>query len=248
MFDIKDKVAIVTGATSGIGLAAAKAIADKGGKVALCDISEERGQQALKEFAPGSAAFMKCDVSKEDQVKALVQFAVDKFGALDIMVCNAGVANKLCLGSEADPEEYMRVFAVNQFGVMLCMKHATAQMVKQGTPGSIVCLASVEAFIASAYLLPYVATKGAVNQMVKAEALAQAKRGIRVAAVAPGGVITNMLNEGAIGEKFFEQTIAKHPIGRLAQPEEIAHAIVFCIENEFVTGSTVLVDGGFTAQ
>ena len=248
MFDIKDKVAVVTGAGGGIGLATAKAILAKGGKVVICDILKQRGEEALKELDPKRAAFMACDVSKEEDVKALVQFAVDKFGRLDVMVANAGLANEFLNGTDVSFEEYKRVIGVNQFGVMLCMKYGVAQMLKQGTKGAVVCTASIEGFIGEAHLLPYNATKGAVIQMVKSEALARAKNGIRVNAVAPGYVDTNLVNRKAMGDKRYDSLAAKHPLGRLGTADEIAHGMIFCIENEFVTGTTILVDGGYTAQ
>ena len=248
MFDIKDKVAVVTGAGGGIGLATAKAILAKGGKVVICDILKQRGEEAMKELDPKRAAFMACDVSKEEDVKALVQFAVDKFGRLDVMVANAGLGNKIMNGTDVSFEEYKRVIGVNQFGVMLCMKYGVAQMLKQGTKGAVVCTASIEGFIGEAHLLPYNATKGAVIQMVKSEALARAKNGIRVNAVAPGYVETNLVKREAMGEEKYNNLVARHPIGRLGAADEIAHGMIFCIENEFVTGATILIDGGYTAQ
>lgn len=251
MFAIKDKVAIVTGGASGIGLATVAAFLEKGGKVVIADFNEEGGKKAetdFKEKGFENVVFAKVDVSQEDEVKQLVEFAVDTYGALDIMINNAGIGGQGKLGISMTAEEYHRVIAVNQFGVFYGMKYAIEQMQRQGSKGSVVNISSIEGSIGEPILLDYNASKGAVNQMTKAAALAYSAQGIRVSAVAPAYVDTGMVNPEAMGQEWYDSLIERHPVARLGTSEELAHAICFAVENEFVTGTTIMVDGGYTAQ
>ena len=248
MFDVKDKTAIVTGAAGGIGLAVAKAILAKGGKVVLCDVADDKGAKAANALGSDRVAFKACNVANEEDVKAAVAFAVERFGSLDVMCANAGVTNRLFNGAEAPFAEFKRVVEIDQYGVFLCMKYAVEQMQRQGAPGAIVCTASMEGLIAAPSMMPYNAAKAAVINMVRCGALAHAKDGIRFNAVAPGYVMTEMASKEALGEEIYNSLIADIPLARGAHPEEIAHAYLFLIENEFVTGTTVVIDGGFTAK
>lgn len=247
MFDLKGKIAIVTGGASGIGLATVRAFLEKGAKVVFADYNEEAGRKVEKDLKDTYAdvVFENVDVSDEKSVEKLVLVTVERFGRLDIMVNNAGVGI-LKASHELSDEEYKRVISINQDGVFYGCKYAIQEMLKTGG-GAIVNTASILGSVGEPGAMAYNASKGAVNLMTKSLAVEYGDRGIRVNAVAPAYVETGMVNKEALGD-FYDSLVARHPIGRLGRPEEIAHAIVFLCENEFVTGTTVLVDGGYTAK
>ncbi|MGK7377063.1 SDR family NAD(P)-dependent oxidoreductase [Planococcus sp. 1R117A] len=246
--ELTGKVAVVTGAASGIGLAAAKALLDKGAKVVVADINVEGGEAAAKQFKGTGAevVFIEFDASQEDSVANLVAETVKQFGRIDIMVNNAGV-RALSETHELSYEDYRKVIAVNQDGVFFGSKHAIREMLKTGG-GVIVNTASILGSVGEANAFAVTASKGAVNLMTKSLALKYADKNIRVNAVSPGYIETGMSNRNTLKPELYAKAVAKHPIGRLGRPEEVAHAIIFLCENDFVTGSTVMVDGGYTAQ
>lgn len=247
MTDLKDKVAIITGGASGIGLATVKAFLDKGAKVVIADYNEEYGksvEQELKQIYK-DVVFIKTNVADEKQVENLVAETVKQFGKLDVIFNNAGIGVQKP-SHELTDEEYKRVISINQDGVFYGSKYAIREMLKTGG-GSVISTSSILGSVGEPTSMPYAASKGAVNQITKSLALEYADRNIRVNAVAPGFVESGMVNKEALGE-FYDGLVAKHPLGRLGRPEEIAHAVVFLAENDFVTGTTVLVDGGYLAQ
>ncbi|WP_033542551.1 SDR family NAD(P)-dependent oxidoreductase [Planococcus sp. CAU13] len=245
--DLAGKVAVVTGGASGIGLAAAKAYLAKGTKVVVADFNEEGGRQAVEDLkSSGEVDFFQVDVSNEEAVENMIRFAVDTFGTIDILVSNAGVG-ALSETHELSYEDYHKVIAVNQDSVFFGAKHAIRHMMNNGG-GVIINTASILGSVGEAGAFAYNASKGAVNLMTKSLALQYANKNIRVNAVAPGYVESGMVNRDALGPEFYDQLVNKHPIGRLGRPEEIAHAIIFLSENDFMTGTTILVDGGYTAQ
>ena len=241
------KVAIVTGGASGIGLATVKAFLEKGAKVIIADFNEEGGQQAEQQLKQGDAevAFVKVDVASEESVGQLVAATVERYGRVDIMVNNAGIG-VLSVTHELTYEDYHKVVSINQDGVFFGAKHAIKNMLENGG-GVIINTSSILGSVGEGGAFAYNATKGAVNLMTKSLAIQYAEHKIRVNAVAPGYVESGMVSKEALGD-FYDALVDKHPIGRLGQPEEIAHAIVFLVENEFVTGSTLMVDGGYTAH
>jgi len=247
MFQLKDKVTVVTGAASGIGLATAAAFAEKGAKVVLSDYDSEKGEARTNELKEKGhdVLFIKTDVSKEQEVKELIEKTVDQFGRIDVIVNNAGVGAQGDMHETSD-EEYKRVISINQDGVFYGSKYAVQQMLKTGG-GVIINMSSILSLVGEPTAFAYNASKGAVRLMTQSMALRYAKDNIRVTAIAPGYVETGMVNKEALGE-YYDGLVAKHPIGRLGQPEEIAHAVVFAVENEFVTGITIPVEGGYTAQ
>lgn len=248
MFDIKDKVAIVTGGASGIGLATVEMILEKGGKPVIFDYNEESGKKEAERLG---VKFIKVDVSKEEQVKNAVAEVVSEFGHLDIMDANAGI-NPIAGLLNLTMETYQRAVEINQNGVLFCDKYAIEQMVKQGTPGAVVNTSSVSGLVGQAHELAYNTTKFAVRGMTKSLALEYAPHNIRVNSIHPACVLSNMVNEDVIGHEMMQEMIALHPIsaatGRIGLPEEIAHGIIFAIENTFMTGAQVVLDGGWTVQ
>lgn len=247
MTDLKDKVAVVTGGASGIGLATAKAFLAKGAKVVIGDYNEDSGkavEQQLKETFE-NVLFVRTDVAEEQSVENLVKTAVDKFGQLDIIFNNAGIGIQKPTHELTD-DEYKRVIAVNQDGVFYGIKYALREMLKTGG-GAIINTSSILGTVGEPTSIPYAASKGAVNLITKSVALEYANRNIRVNAVAPGFIESGLVNKESLGD-FYDGLVAKHPVGRLGNPEEIAHAVVFLAENDFVTGTTIHVDGGYTAK
>ncbi|MFC5465728.1 SDR family NAD(P)-dependent oxidoreductase [Lederbergia graminis] len=247
MYDLKDKVAIVTGGASGIGLATVKAFINKGAKVVIADYNEDGGKSVETDLKSSGAdvTFIYVNAAEEKSVENLVQETVKTYGRLDIMVNNAGIG-VLAETHELSYEDYHKVIAINQDGVFYGAKYAIREMLKTGG-GSIVNTASILGHVGEAGAFAYNASKGAVNILTKSLALEYADKNIRVNAVCPGYVESGMVNKEALGD-FYDGLVARHPIGRLGTADEIAHGIIFLCENEFVTGSSLMIDGGYTAQ
>ena len=240
----KDKVAIVTGGASGIGLATAKKLLAEGAKVVIGDVSKDLDNviKSLGENAIG----VYTDVSKESDVINLVNKAVNTFGHLDYMVANAGVGGSPNKLDDVSMEEWQNVIGINQTGIYLCDKYAIKSMLKTGG-GAIVNTTSMYGLVGSPTSYAYSASKGAIVQMTRTTSLMYAKDNIRVNAVAPGYVDTPIL---ALAPKEMKEAMASSlPIGRLGRDTEIAEAICFLLSNEssFITGSILTCDGGVTA-
>ncbi|NRG48030.1 SDR family oxidoreductase [Bacillus sp. CRN 9] len=246
MINLDGKTVVVTGGASGIGLATVNAFIDKGSKVVLADFNEQAGKTIEQQFKNEGkeVKFVKVDVSDEQSIKNMVAETVNVFGQIDILVNNAGFGS-MSPTHERSYEDYLKIVNVNQGGVFLGSKYAITEMLKTGG-GSIINTASILGYVAQAGALPYNAAKGAVVTMTKSLAVEYADKNIRVNAVAPGFIESGAVNKEALGD-FYDGLVDKHPIGRLGRPEEIAHAIIFLAENEFITGTTVTVDGGYTA-
>jgi NAD(P)-dependent dehydrogenase (short-subunit alcohol dehydrogenase family) len=253
MHDFIGKVALVTGGGVGIGRATALAFASAGAKVVIGNRNVERGIDTVERIrsAGGEAVFLRTDVTAAADVEALVALAVSEYGALDCAFNNAGIFASLSPITEDLEQDFDRVMATNAKGVWLSMKYELKQMLKQGR-GTIVNNASVGGLIGSPKgTASYTASKHAVIGLTKAAALENARRGIRVNAVAPAVIDTDMGTSFA-GE--LEITIEDfgrmHPIGRVGQPEEVAAAVLWlCSEqSSFMLGHTLILDGGYTAQ
>lgn len=247
MAKLQDKVAIITGGASGIGLATVRAFLEKGAKVVIADYNETAGEAVEKELKETyeDVLFVKVNIGDEQEVERLVAETVNHFGKLDIIYNNAGIGIQKAT-HEMTAEEYKRVIAINQDGVFYGSKYAIREMLKTGG-GTIINTSSILGTVGEPNSIPYAASKGAVNLMTKSLALEYADRNIRVNAVAPGFIESGLVNKENLGD-FYDGLVAKHPIGRLGNPEEIAHAVVFLAENDFVTGTTIHVDGGYTAK
>lgn len=247
MFDINGKSAVVTGGASGIGLATVKALLNKGAKVVFADLDESTGADLEKELNElGEAVFVNADVSKEEDVKNAIDTAVEKFGSLDILFNNAGIGAQ---GSvhETSYEDYQKVIKVNQDGVFFGIKHGAKAMLNNEDGGAIVNTSSILGTSGEPTAFVYNASKGAVNLMTRSAALQYAKDGIRVNSVSPGYVESGMVNREALGD-YYESLVDRHPIGRLGTAEELAHSVIYLIENTNTTGEILHVDGGYTAQ
>jgi len=257
---LKDKVAIITGGSSGIGRATAILFGREGAKVIVtADRNVEGGNETVRlvKVAGGEAMFVKADVAKEEDAQRTVKIAVDKYGRLDILVNNAGWV-LISPFEETTTEQFDKVVSVDFKGTFLMSKYAIPQMKKQGR-GVIVNLGSVAGHVGQVDHAVYCGTKGAVIAMTRAMAIELAPHNIRVNSVSPGSVDTPMLRgdirQEAImhkedPEKLIEERTKEGVLGRWATPEEIAPVILYLASDDssYVTGADMLVDGGWTAK
>jgi len=254
MADIrKRKVALVTGAGSGIGRATAIAFARAGYTVVLADVGIAAGHAVLDEIkaAGAQAIFIRCDVTDPVDVADMVEQVVTQYGRLDAAFNNAGIEGDSVSTGECSQENWERVLAVNLTGVWLCIRNEVRQMLKQDSGGAIVNCASVAGLTGIAAMPAYVASKHGVVGLTKVAALDYAKDRIRVNAVCPGAIITPMLERVmGDGEEGKQSILANEPVGRLGTPPEIAETVLWlCGEGaSFITGQAIAVDGGWTAR
>jgi NAD(P)-dependent dehydrogenase (short-subunit alcohol dehydrogenase family) len=253
---LQGKVAIVTGAGAGIGEATAELFAEEGAAVVVAERNVESGTETARRIVEsgGRAQFIETNVADEASVEQMVAETVRVFGAIHVLVNNAAVF--VLRGIEATPEEWREILDVNVVGPALVAKHAVPH-IKQAGGGSIVNLGSISSFIAQPHFVTYNATKAAVSSMTRCMALDLAADRIRVNAVCPGAVWTQIV-ERQCREKGLDRTEANadptwggaHMLKRIADPREIAYAILFLASDEasFITASNMMVDGGYTAQ
>jgi NAD(P)-dependent dehydrogenase (short-subunit alcohol dehydrogenase family) len=253
---VKNKVILITGGALGIGRAACKVLAKEGAKVALTDILDEEGEEVVATIRSdgGTARFWNLDVSNEKEVERVFDEVREEFGSIDVLVNNAGISGPDKPTHELTEEEWNKLFAINVNGVFLCTKHAIPFM-KEAGGGSIINLSSIYGLIGAGDIPPYHASKGAVRLMTKNDALIYAGDNIRVNSVHPGFIWTPLVEKmGEASEEGVEQfrknLDSKHPIGHVGEPMDIAHGILYLAsdESKFVTGSELVIDGGYTCQ
>ena len=249
---VEGKVALVTGAASGIGRAAALLFAREGARVMVSDIDATQGADtaAAIRAAGGQAEFLQADVSDEPQVRQLVARCLERFGRLDCALNNAGISGPMAPLQQIELADWLRTLAINLGGVFLCMKHEIPVMQRQGG-GAIVNTASGSGFIATPFMAPYCASKHGVLGLTKTAAVENARSGIRVNAICPGGTDTPMLRASMRQDPAVEKMIlASMPGGRLGQAAEVAEAAVWLCSDRaaFVSGESMLVDGGSVAR
>jgi NAD(P)-dependent dehydrogenase (short-subunit alcohol dehydrogenase family) len=249
---MEGKVAIVTGGSAGIGRATAVAFAAEGASVTVADVDDDRGKEVVVaiEESGGHAFFVHADVSVADDVRAMVEATVERFGRLDFAFNNAGIEGQPAPTAECTRENWDRTLGINLTGVFLCMQAEIPAMLASGG-GAIVNCASIAGLVGFPGMVAYVATKHGVVGATRATALELAPQGIRVNAVCPGAIETEMVMRAAQAQpELIDQTVAAHPIGRMGRPEEIASSVLWlCSESaSFVTGQALAVDGGYTTH
>jgi len=248
---LRDKVAVVTGATKGIGLAIAEEYTKEDARVVLTGRSVDLGVLAADEITARGheALFVQCDVSQSDQVQQLVQKTVQHFGRLDIMVSNAGINNKAEF-LDVKEEDWDSVIAVNLKGVFLCGQAAAKQMVKQDQGGVIINMSSVMGVLGLKNQVAYSASKGGINQLTKVMGLGLIDYGIRVNGIGPGAVNTELMKRVGHNKELMDMILKRTPIGRVAECSEIGRVAVFLASDDasFMVGQTVYPDGGRMIQ
>lgn len=249
---LQGKVALVTGAASGIGRATALAAAREGARLLVVDAvaAGEETARLIKQ-AGGEAVFCKCDVTRAAEVEAMVAAAVKNFGRLDCAHNNAGIAGRQLKTADDTEENFDRVIAVDLKGVWLCMKYEILQMLKQGEGGAIVNTASAAGLVGSHGMPAYSAAKHGVVGLTRVAALEYARNNIRVNCVCPGVIDTAMVAEiSGSHPRMKEKLVAAEPVRRLGKPEEVGEAVVWLLSGfaSFVSGAAMPVDYGLTAQ
>lgn len=249
MGDLSNKVALITGATSGIGGDTAVLFAEHGANVVLSGRRDQEGNDVLAQVrkAGGDGIFVKTDVSQAADVERLVKTAVDKFGRVDVAFNNAGIEGNWKPMTELTEQDWDDVIDINLKGVWLSLKFEIQQMLKQSTGGTIVNMSSVAGLMGTPAAAPYGASKHGVISLTKTAALEFAKQKIRVNAVCPAVIETPMGNR-LFGAPDVQKTmVAMHPIGRLGTPREVAEAVLFMCSDKssFMTGHYMVMDGGF---
>lgn len=252
MTALEGKVGIVTGGSAGIGRATALAAASEGAAVVVSDVDEERGEAVAAEIRDGGgeAAFVRCDVSSDGEVEQMVAATVERFGHLDFAFNNAGIEGVPAPVQEATPELWARIIAVNLTGVWSCMRHQVPHLLARGG-GSIVNCSSIAGLVGFPGMTGYVASKFGVVGLTKTVALEGAEHGVRVNAVCPGVIDTEMVERFTRGDAEAEQQlVASEPMARMGTPREIADTVVWLCSDKasFVTGQAIAVDGGYVAR
>jgi len=244
---LKDKVAVITGASTGIGKGIAKIFISEGAKVAICARNEDLFKAAIDELGKENCIAVKCDVTKSDDVKNLINKTVEKFGRINIVVNNAGKnPARLFTIEDTTEEEWDEYQGINAKGSFLVSKYAIPQIRKAGG-GSIIMITSISANVGQANVGCYNSSKAAQQGLVKSMAVDFAKDKIRVNAISPAWVMVENLQEKR--EKIIDFINSMHPVGRIGYPEDIAWAAVYLASDEstWVTGSVFDIDGGYTA-
>jgi NAD(P)-dependent dehydrogenase (short-subunit alcohol dehydrogenase family) len=246
------RVALITGGNSGIGAAASKRVAELGAQVVITGRRQSEGRRLVNDIRrnSGSAAFLQADLSQPDQVKRIVPFVLETFGRLDYAFNNAGISGDNRPLTDQTERNFDSVFAVNVKALFLLLQDEVKQMMAQGQGGSIVNTASVGGLLAFPTAGPYVASKHAVLGLTKTAAIECGRYGIRVNAVSPGAIRTEMLLDVFGTQAALDRMSAVHPIGRIGRPEEIADAVawLFSDRSSYYTGQSLTLDGGLTAQ
>lgn len=240
----KEKVAVVTGGASGIGLATTKKLLSEGANVVILDL--KMGEEIINSLGE-NVLYLKCDVSNEENVKNCIEEIIKKFDHIDYLVANAGIGGSSSKPHEVSMDEWNKVISVNQTGIFLLNKYVINEMLKSGK-GAVVNTSSMYGLVGSTTSFAYSASKGAINQMTRSLALTYARENIRVNAIAPGYVDTPILS--MVPDNIKEAMGNELPIGRLGKDTEIANLICYLLSDDasFITGAIIPIDGGFTAK
>ena len=246
---LKDKVAIIAGGTKGIGLGIALEFVHEGAKVVVGGTTDKNGQAAIDEIkaAGGDGLFINCDVANLAALDNIVEQTIDRFGRLDIYVANAGIndANKTHF-LDITPEQYERIMAVNLKGMFFGGQKAAQQMVAQGDGGVIINMSSVNAYLALDSQVVYTISKGGIQQLTKVQAVALAPHNIKVNAIAPGPIETDLMRRVGSDKQLMDTILSRTPQGRIGTPQECGRLAVFLAsdDSDFIFGQSIFIDGG----
>jgi len=246
---LKDKVAVVAGGTKGIGLGIALEFVHEGAIVVVGGSTDENGRAALKEIAAagGDGLFVNCDVSSLNDLDKIIEKTVDRFGRLDIYVANAGINDaKKTHFLDITPEQYDRIMNVNLRGMFFGGQKAARQMVAQGEGGVIINMSSVNAYLALDSQVVYTTSKGGVQQLTKVQAVALADHNIKVNAIAPGPIETDLMRRVGSDKQLMDTILSRTPLGRIGTPQECGRLAVFLAseDSDFIFGQSIYIDGG----
>ncbi|MCB1454949.1 MAG: SDR family oxidoreductase [Nitratireductor sp.] len=247
---LENKVAIITGGAQGIGYAIAERYVREGAEVVICDVDDEAGEAAETALRKiGRTKYLHCNVAEKLDVHNMVASALDEFGNIDILVNNAGIIAAADF-LDLKEEDFDRVLAVNLKGAFLCGQAVARQMVDQvkagREPGAIINMSSVNAVFAIANQVPYSVSKGGINQLTKVMSLSLASHGIRVNAIGPGSIMTQIFQSVANDKAAMDRILSRTPLGRVGDPAEIAGIALFLASADasYITGQTIYADGG----
>ena len=254
---VRGKTCVITGAALGIGRACAIRLGEEGARLALFDVLDAEGAALVSELAARGfdAGYWHVDVSRESEVASAMKAAQDRFGRIDVLVNNAGIAGVNKPTHEVTEAEWDKVQAVNVKGVFFCTKHAIPAM-KQAGAGSIINLSSIYGLVGGPDVPPYHAAKGAVRLMTKTDAMTYAADRIRVNSIHPGYIWTPMVENHLRASGVTDLAAGRrdvgrmHPLGHVGEPDDIAWGVVYLAsdESKFMTGSELVIDGGYTAR
>ena len=249
-FALERKTAIVTGAAQGIGLAVAERFVEEGMKVILADVDDAEGHEAAERLSRvGEATYVHCDVSDRLDVRNLLAKSVEAYGEINVLVANAGIVHTADF-LEVEEADFDRVIGVNLKGVFLTCQAVARRMVQQveagEKPGSIITMSSINAEVAIANQVPYSASKGGVRQLTKVMALSLAPYGIRVNAIGPGSIMTELMEAVIADDEARSKVLSRTPLGRIGQATEIGSIAAFLASDQasYITGETIYADGG----
>jgi NAD(P)-dependent dehydrogenase (short-subunit alcohol dehydrogenase family) len=247
---LENKVAIVTGAAQGIGFAIAKRFVSDGAKVVIADIDDTKGEEAVEDLQTiGEAMYIHCNVAERLDVRNMVAETLNAYGDIDILVNNAGIVAGADF-LELEEDDFDRVLSINLKGTFLCSQAVARHMVEKieggGEPGCIINMSSVNSVLAIPSQIPYCVSKGGVSQLTKSTALALAPHGIRVNAIGPGSIMTEMLSAVNSDREARNRLMSRTPLLRIGEPAEIAGVAAFLASADagYITGQTIFADGG----
>lgn len=250
---LSGKVAVITGGTKGIGLGIAEEFLREGADVVIGGRSPETGAQgeAYLRSLGGEAVYIPCDVAKLEDLERIIAAAAERFGRLDIYVANAGINDpQKTHYLDITPEQYDRIMDVNLRGMFFGGQYAARQMVKEGHGGAIINMSSVNAYLALDSQMVYTTSKGGVQQLTKVQAVALASHGIKVNAMAPGPIETDLMRRVGSDRQLMDTILSRTPMGRIGTPKECGRLAVFlaCEDSDFIFGQSIYNDGGRSFQ
>ena len=241
---LKGRIAVVTGAARGLGRASAEALSAEGARVVIADVLHDQAEKTAAEIGNGAVG-LKCDVSVPADIEALFDKVERDIGTVEILVNNAGIAISGDFLS-ANLDDFRKVIDINLIGTFLATQRAAKAMVAKGIKGSIVNMSSINAVVAIPNIASYCASKGGVSQLTKSAALALAPHGIRVNAVGPGSIMTDMLKGVNESPAAMKMVMSRTPIGRIGEPSEVGDLVTFLASDRssYITGEVIYIDGG----